>query len=358
MTLLYLTADRIGTPSGGGAVTFHESEVLKSLGDVRVVSRSEMELSQAAAPLAPALDVEPWKWDALAYHQFGGDMKLAHVYAGTFGNCVTKLKAFGAKVTYTAAAHDIAASRREHEKLGIKFDYPHLNDPHLWDRYVRGYLLANVIVCPSRHSADVMRNFGYSGRIDVIPHGVHLPPDPPRPPPTRFTVGYLGAVGPDKGLAYLLMAWKKLNYPDADLVIAGGHSRSEFVHRLVQAFGGGNISLAGWVENVSDFYNAISLYVQPSVTEGFGIEVLEAMAHGRPVLCSTGAGAADVVHDSWKSPPADPDALAGKIDETRKQISGLSPVWESGTNPWVERARYYSWDEIREKYRRLWRELL
>lgn len=358
MTLLYLTADRIGTTTGGGVVTANEVAALKSLGDCRVVSRAEMELSQAAAPLAPTLDVEPWKWDALAYHQFGNDVKLAHAYAGAFGNCVAKLKASGAKVTYTAAAHDIAASRREHEKLGIKFDYPHLNDPHLWDRYVRGYLLADALVCPSRHSADVMRNFGYSGRIDVIPHGVHLPPDPPRPLPTRFTVGYLGAVGPDKGLAYLLMAWKKLNYPDADLVIGGRESRSEFVHRLVQAFGGGNISLAGWVENVSDFYNAISLYVQPSVTEGFGIEVLEAMAHGRPALCSTHAGAADVAHDLWKFPPADANALAGAIDGYKKQFPLLSETWSRGTNPWVERAGMFTWDKVRERYIALWRELL
>lgn len=354
---LYLTADRIGTPTGGGSVTFHESEALKSLGDTRIVSRDELDEANRVQPLAPDLDVDPWKWDALAYHRFGGDVKFAHIYAGTFSNCVDKLKKNGAKVVYTAAAHDVAVSRREHEKLGIPFNFPHLNDSHLWERYVRGYLRSDVLVCPSEHSTTVMRNFGYGGRVDVIPHGVHLPPGPPQPLPRRFTVGYLGAVGPDKGLVYLLQAWGKLNYPDATLVIAGAQSTSAYVRALAKAYGGGMIHLKGWVENISDFYNGISLYVQPSVTEGFGIEVLEAMAHGRPVLCSTGAGAADTVHDLWKFPPADTDALAEMIDTYKKQFAALSETWRLGTNPWVERTREYSWDKIRQRYVALWREL-
>lgn len=351
---LYLTADRIGTPTGGGSVTFHESEALKSLGDTRIVSRDELDEANRVQPLAPDLDVDPWKWDALAYHQFGDAVKLAHVYAGTFSNCVDKLKKGGARVVYTAAAHDVAASRREHEKVGIPFNFPHLNDPRLWERYVRGYLRSDVLVCPSEHSATVMRNFGYSGRVEVIPHGVHLP-DRLSPLPERFTVGYLGAVGPDKGLIYLLQAWGKLNYPDATLVVAGAQSTSPYVQALAKAYGGGMIHLKGWVENVSDFYDSISLYVQPSVTEGFGIEVLEALAHGRPTLCSRGAGAADVCFEEWKFGPCDPDALAAEIDDVKSIIDVEGTHWSEACR---EAAGQYTWDKVRARYVALWRELL
>jgi len=41
--------------------------------------------------------------------------------------------------------------------------------------------------------------------------------------------------------------------------------------------------ILGFVENLVDFYKQISVYIQPSITEGFGITPLEAMAYGRPV---------------------------------------------------------------------------
>lgn len=51
----------------------------------------------------------------------------------------------------------------------------------------------------------------------------------------------------------------------------------------------------GRIPNVEDFFERISVYIQPSVTEGFGLPVIEAMASGRPVIVSEGAGAADAV---------------------------------------------------------------
>ena len=53
---------------------------------------------------------------------------------------------------------------------------------------------------------------------------------------------------------------------------------------LIRHVGGGNIYLRGAVEDVSEVYDNCSLFVQPSASEGFGIEVLEAMAHGRLAL--------------------------------------------------------------------------
>ena len=221
---LYLTADRVGMLSGGGSVTAHESIALRWLDNDHniIIGREELEKAERANPVA---EPDPWKWDKLAYHLFGNQIKRAHVYAGTFTECVRKLKANGATVTYTAAAHDVDLSRREHLRMGFSYDFPHLTDPTLWARYLGGYLAADMVICPSRHSADVMRSYGCRN-VTIIPHGCDLPERAVEPPTEPFVVGYLGAVGPDKGLIHLLRAWLQWNRPDAQLVLAGRDSTS------------------------------------------------------------------------------------------------------------------------------------
>lgn len=365
---LYITADKLGEQSGGGAVTYHEAEALKALGPCRIVDREV--LGKEWAVTISAEDEEdlkrqlqdPWCWDHWARSAVGTSLSnFAHFYAGTFSRAIEGLKSRGCKISYTAAAHDIEESRKEHELLGVPFNYPHLVQPKLRDRYVKGYLEADLLICPSTHSARVMRGFGAKQPIFIIPHGCYLP-EKVAPLPKKFTVGYLGAVGPDKGLIYLLQAWKKLNYGgDALLQIAGPHSQSDFVFGLITQIIGrnDNIALRGWVENVSDFYNSISLYVQPSVTEGFGIEVLEAMAHSRPVICSVGAGAHDVVPlsqrlEQFKTSPRDVIDLANSINYMKDQQGWLCELgWANR-----EEAEKYTWDKIRERYIQVWKELL
>jgi glycosyltransferase involved in cell wall biosynthesis len=384
---LYITADEVGIQTGGGSVTQHESQALKELGPTDVVDRKALE------PVTNMVDVhDPWQWDpvvvAVLKTNPNQSFKLAHGYAGTFTETVRRLKDNGCKVTWTCAAHDVDKSREAHLNLGLPFDYPHLNDPKLFERYIGGYKLADVLITPSKHSHDVLRRQGCTNRIEIIPHGCKIPKcvkcdgtkisyhdfgggelfesskpcsrckgigyENPKPLPKQFTVGYLGAIGADKGLIYLIQAWAKLKYKDARLIIAGRDSTHPAVRYLVQQAGAGNVHLAGWQENVSDFYDSISLYVQPSVTEGWGIEVGEAMAHGRPVICSDGVGAVDMVPGWYCCPAGDVDALADKIETVRNRSGCVG----EGYPDWRGIAEQYSWDKIRERYKNLWKELL
>lgn len=360
MAYLYLTADQIGITSGGGRVTQEESTALF---DFATEQQEEFTCWDRKILEGPGDD--PWKWDEqtlrlLENRAYSGQdsYDLCHVYAGTFSQTIARLKRWGCKISYTAAAHNVYLSEQEHRKLGIPFNYPHLTDPQLWQRYLAGYLAADMVICPSQHSAECMRSYGCQD-IEIIPHGVDIVANELiKPIPYRFVVGYLGAVGPDKGLIYLLLAWKKLGYRNPDeglLELAGAASQSDFVFNLIRHVFGAfphTISLRGWVPNVADFYNDTSLYVQPSVTEGFGIEILEAMSHDRAVLCSTGAGAADVVPETWRFPAEDVDALAEKIDQFRQADLRLMGSVGRGL------AKEYSWEIVRARYADLWRRLL
>lgn len=341
---LYLTQDRIGTPTGGGAVTYHEYRALESLGD---------EIHPIDADMLHPCQ-HPFVFDNLFLdHIIKGNLrpKIAHIYAGCFTQTVRELHNRGAKVSYTAAAHSVEESRKEHESLGAPFDrYPHLTDPELWKRYVGGYLEADLLICPSTMSADLMRKYGRSKDIEVIPHGCEIPLETP-PLPKRFAVGYMGQVLPDKGVRYLMEAWKKLDYKDAELIIAGNNVNEALP--LWRHFGGGRLRMLGFVPELSEFYRQISVYVQPSVSEGFGIEVLEAMAHGRPVICSRGSGAADVLKGEWKRllvDPRDVDAIVQHIEHFKK-----NPPTPHEASELVNEAGDYSWSKVRGRYVESWR---
>lgn len=339
---LYLTADAIGSETGGGVVTRHEARALVEMGVGDVLLWSFPKESR------------PWGADDAACarleDQPGYAPRLVHCYSGTFSKTIALLKARGTMVTYTAAAHSIEVSREEHEALGVPFDYPHLTDAEQWSRYIAGYRMADLVICPSSYSMEIMRGYGCR-KVHVIPHGVS-PPMRPVALPARFSVAYLGQAGPDKGIRHLLAAWEILGFQDALLTIAG--RGTEHLLPLVRA-GSGSVFLRGAVEATSEIYDACALYVQPSASEGFGISVLEAMAHGRPAACSAGAGAAELA--TFEFAARDPESMAVTIAAARDTFDRHPADYAAVAAAARERALGFTWDLIRSRYCELWRSL-
>ncbi len=359
---LFCTADEVGIETGGGKVTARELEAFLTFGPCSVLGRKE---------LAEAKGEDPWHWDQLAVqivgeqYAAGVHFELAHFYSGTFSQTVKLLQSKGCKVSYTCAAHDVAESKKEHELNGILFPYAHLVIPELWARYVQGYLDADVMIVPSMHSQDVVQAQGRTRKIELIPHGVEVP-ESVAPMPARFVCGYLGSYGFDKGVRYLLEAWKKLNYSDAVLMLGGKSSTHPYVSNLIAKFGGGSIIQRGWVKQLPDFYNRCSVYVQPSVSEGFGIEVIEAMAYGRPVICSEGAGACYLLDGDPNQPDAhrkgqifdrrDVNELAHCIDWCKQQ--NIGSLTQQGSYAREQIKSYATTDIVKQQYIATWRNLL
>jgi len=350
MRCLFCTADAIGTKTGGGVVTYNELESLKSVGETTSISREILNPSLYQQPDSPY--VFDFIADAhILYNKIKSD--LAHFYAGTFSKTIMRLKHMGTLVTYTAAAHDPDVSREEFIRNGYEFNLPHITNPSLWASYLEGYLLADLVICPSKASERIMRKFGCKNVV-VIPHGVELPLYTQPLLSTPFTVGYLGQVGPDKGLSYLLKAWKDLDWTDSKLRLAGRGTevfKTPISTEMIK-----NAEALGFVEFTSDFYNTVSVYVQPSATEGFGIEVLEAMAHGRPVIVSSGAGAADVVTDGvdgFVVPARDAGAIADRL----KFLKGSADLQKMSEEA-KKKAAQYTWDLVRPRYTEVWKGLL
>jgi glycosyltransferase involved in cell wall biosynthesis len=177
-------------------------------------------------------------------------------------------------------------------------------------------------------------------RITVIPNGVD---DVFTPEGPRVAADYVLAVATLEPRKNLRRAVEAARAADVDL-------------RVVGARGWGGVDVEGWVGEVPDselaaLYRGARCLVYPSLYEGFGLPVLEAMACGTPVVTSRGtaleevAGGAAVLVD-----PMDVSALAGGIAEAIARSDELSRLGR-------ERARAFTWRRSADVVVDLWRTL-
>lgn len=134
---------------------------------------------------------------------------------------------------------------------------------------------------------------------------------------TKFRVVYAAYTTPLKGLGYLLDAWETLSLTDAELVLVGGYG--ELPKELKEKYSkriknNDSVSWVGHTPAPETYYADASVFVFPSLTEGFGRVTLEAMACGIPVI--TTENAKGIVEDGktgFVVPIRDAKAIAEKI---------------------------------------------
>ncbi len=136
----------------------------------------------------------------------------------------------------------------------------------------------------------------YGRECVLIPNGVT---QPERAEPSliaeKYGLGqdsyilYLGRLVPEKGLKYLIEAYRGLD-TDKKLVIAGGSSDTEAFEAELRALCSSDprIIFTGFVQGrqLSELYSGAYVYVLPSDLEGMPLSLLEAMSYGNCVLCS------------------------------------------------------------------------
>ena len=142
-----------------------------------------------------------------------------------------------------------------------------------------------------------------------------------------------------KGYLYLLEAWQRLGWSDARLLLRTGPDLLKF-KRLEQLMDSlPNVSLVGYVPNLSDFFFQCDAFILPSVDDGFGMALFEAMAHGVPCIATSSCGSSELLQperDFLLIPPGDSGAIAGALERLRESpqlreslsVNGRSAVAE------------------------------
>jgi glycosyltransferase involved in cell wall biosynthesis len=137
--------------------------------------------------------------------------------------------------------------------------------------------------------------------------------------PGKRQVGFVGWLLPIKGPAYLLNAmtsvWRE--HPDVELVFVG-HGALDHALRAQASFAGCTdwVRFLGWREDIPRIMPLFEVFVLPSLNEGMGRVLVEAMAAGRPIVASRVGGIPDLVRHGENGllvPPRDDGTLAESI---------------------------------------------
>lgn len=224
-----------------------------------------------------------------------------------------------------------------------------------------------VILLSESARRDVVRRFGVPERKTAVVYPAADPRFAPQPAQAvdrireRYGLAgpyalYLGINKPHKNVAFLVEAWAKAR-PDASLVIAGREDpRYPQARERAQALGiAGRIRFLGDVaeDDLPALYSGAALFAFPSLYEGFGLPVLEAMACGVPVLSSDSASLPEVAGDAGiLLPPTDLAAWSDALADLLANPARLAQMRDRG----LARADSFSWARAALETRTAYRE--
>ena len=189
-------------------------------------------------------------------------------------------------------------------------------------------------------------------QVHVAPYGVDLerffPADRAPSENGRLKVLFVGTVNQRKGIKYLLEAIRALNTREIELVIRGrAVDDLSLVRRLAPD---ANVRLSVSHEELRAAYQSSHLFVFPSVGEGFGHVLLEALASGLPVLSTTHTAAPDLVTpgvDGFVIEPRRMDAIAERLEWALSHRRQLARMRASARDT----ASRFTWARFREQIR-------
>ncbi len=134
-------------------------------------------------------------------------------------------------------------------------------------------------------------------------------------PPDALILGSVCRLIAQKGIAYALRALPRVE--GAVLVIAGDGNLRAALEAEARALGvTERVYFLGWREDTAALMAAFDIFLAPSLWEGFGLVLLEAMAQQTPIIASAVSAIPEIVLDRETGrlvPPRDPVALAGAI---------------------------------------------
>ena len=217
---------------------------------------------------------------------------------------------------------------------------------------------AALVLVPSEATAEECRQAGFDERrLRVVPYGVTIHPVTEadviavraRHGLDRPYVLFVGTVEPRKNLAGVVAGMRALDGRLVDLVLVGPDGWNEdLVGRLAPLEGTTvRVHRPGFVapDELPALYAGAAAFCYPSLREGFGLPVLEAMAHGAPVVTSAGTATAEVAGgDALLVDPCDHRAVGEALEALVDDPGAADRLRARGR----ARAATYTWDRTAE----------
>jgi glycosyltransferase involved in cell wall biosynthesis len=221
------------------------------------------------------------------------------------------------------------------------------------------------IIANSESVRRALISSGISGvDIEVIPPGIELPAHLPSASSRaqararwgfsseHFVIGHAGAFTLEKGQDIALEAARLLapKLPNARMLLVGdGPERRDQTEGIA--------ILPGFLDDLSEFYAALDLFLMPSRSEGWGLSALQAMANGLAVIATDVGGLPELVEHGktgWLVPSESPPALADAIEAAASDPARLCEYGRIGR----ERAAHFSIERTVEETEQFYTRLL
>ena len=235
------------------------------------------------------------------------------------------------------------------------------------DDYINSAKQADKIITVSESAkSDIIKNLGVeANKIDVIYPGIDLEiynknyTDEEKKKvkekyflPENYLL-FLGTIEPRKNLVNVLKAFAKFKAKDKKmkLVVSGKLGwKSENIPELIERLGiKDNIIFTGYVDEIDKvlIYKLAKIFLFPSIYEGFGMPILEAMAAGIPVITSNCSSMPEVVGESGiLINPNSYDEICNAIEDiTNEDRKSLQKRITLG----IERSKKFTWNESSKK---------
>lgn len=269
------------------------------------------------------------EWECLAATSLGTwvarNLPECDLYAGLSGSSLPAGKmahSRGAKFVCDRGSAHIRVQdqllREEHDRWGLPFAGI---DPRTIVREEAEYAEADRITVPSTFA---YRSFIAQGipaeKLRLLPYGVDVSRFQPvaEPAAERFDILFVGGMSLQKGVQYLVQAYQKISHPFKSLTFVGAPSPELIALLKMRGLWSDGIRVLGHMPQ-AELKNVMSqshVLVLPSIQDGFGMVMAQAMACGCPVIASRNTGGEDLLnsgHEGYLVSIRDADALADRL---------------------------------------------
>jgi glycosyltransferase involved in cell wall biosynthesis len=333
---LILSANALPQRGGQGLNLYHMVRELEAYFDLRLfcqgsfppVSTEVVPPSQLASWVSRIPLLRRWRdltnrWSDVHFdHYVSQRLPQANLFQGVSGQCCETLKAAKAlgcrTVVDSITVHiDDFVEQQRYECARFKIRPATTEGIRL--RTVEEYRRADLIRVLSERARQTFVDRGLRNvvvarpRIDVseFPRATFEE--------ARFRVSFVGLLEPWKGFHYLVEAFNRLELPGSELVFWGATGSRPVAHYFREQMSRNPKIQIRPVEVrkcYGEVYGKSSVLVHPSLSEGFGYAVAEAMASGLPVITTPTTGASELIVDGkngYVVPPRDPQAIRDRL---------------------------------------------
>ncbi|PSO68430.1 MAG: glycosyl transferase family 1 [Cyanobacteria bacterium QH_8_48_120] len=209
------------------------------------------------------------------------------------------------------------------------------------------HLADHTFVASSITKQSLLKIGVNSEKITVIPYGAPVDYFHPQTKQDKlFRALFVGSVSPRKGVHYLLKAWQALKLPEAELLLVGANQFPKSWLTPYQDIIRHIPSVPHSTLNI--YYSAANVFVFPSLVEGFGLVLLEAMACGIPVITTPNTAGPDILTDGVEGfiiPIRDIETLQEKLEWCYCHPQELAEMGRAAR----QKAEQLNWEMYRQK---------